>query len=65
MPSVITVAESDSDESAFGRDRRAFQLKERITPSDPSDPHVAAPLIERISWALTDAEDTERVASGP
>ena len=56
MPSVIVVAESDTDEpSAFSHDRRSFQLKERVTSSDLSDPHVAAQLIERIGWALSDA----------
>jgi hypothetical protein len=58
---VIVVAESDTDEpSAFSHDRRSFQLKERVTSSDLSDPHVAAQLIERIGWALADAEDAER-----
>jgi len=38
---------------------RAFQLKERVTSSDARDPHVAAQLIERIGWALADAEDVE------
>jgi hypothetical protein len=28
-----------------------------------SDPHLAAQLIERIGWALADAEDAERAAS--
>jgi len=62
MPSVIIVAEPETDRSgAPGHDRRAFQLKERVTSSDLSDPHVAAQLIERIGWALADAEDTERL----
>jgi hypothetical protein len=60
----MVVAESDADEpSAFGHDRRSFQLKERVTSSDLSDPHLAAQLIERIGWALSDAEDAERAAS--
>ena len=64
MPSVIVVAESDTDDpSAFSHDLRSFQLKERVTSSDLSDPHVAAQLIERIGWALSDAEDAERAAS--
>jgi hypothetical protein len=64
VPSVIVVAESDTDEpGAFNHDRRAFQLKERITSSDVSNPHVAAQLIERIGWALADAEHAERAAS--
>jgi hypothetical protein len=65
VPSVIVVAESDMDEpSAFSHDRRSFQLKERVTSSDLSDPHVAAQLIERFGWALADAEDAERAAIG-
>jgi len=44
----------------------AFQLKERVTSSDMRDPHVAAQLIERIGWALLDAEDVElRQAARP
>jgi hypothetical protein len=61
---VIVVPETETDEpSAFNHDRRTFQLKERVTSSDVSDPHVAAQLIERIGWALADAEDAERAAS--
>ena len=63
MPSVIVVTESETDEPrAFSHDRRAFQLKERVTSSDVSDPHVAAQLLERIRWALADAEDAESEA---
>ena len=63
MPSVIVVAETGTDEpSKFKHERRAFQLKERVTASEVSDPHVAAQLIERIGWALADAEDAERAA---
>ena len=63
MPMII-VAESETDApSAFNPERRAFQLKERVTSSDVRDPHVAAQLIERIGWALADAEDAERAAS--
>jgi hypothetical protein len=64
VPSVIVVADSDTDEpSAFGHDRRSFQLKERVTSSDLSDPHLAAQLIQRIAWALDDAEDARRYAA--
>ena len=64
MPSVIIVAEPEAAES--GALRGAFQLKERVTSSDVRDPHVAAQLIERIGWALADAEDVEKAAgAGP
>jgi len=63
VPSVIIMAELEPAESrALGDDRRTFQLKERLTASDVRDPHVAAQLIERIGWALADAEDAERTA---
>ena len=64
MPSVIIVAETETAEpSAFNHERRTFELKERVTSADVSDTHVAAQLIERIGWALADAEDAERAAS--
>ena len=60
MARVIVVAERETDPpDALDGDRRAFQLKERVTSSDARDPHVAAQLIERIGGALTDAEDVE------
>ena len=63
MPSVIVVAQSDTAEhSALGHDRRSFELKERVTSLDLRDPHVAAQLIQRIGWAVADAEDAERAA---
>lgn len=62
MPTVIVVADSEAVETrASGHDRRAFNLKERVTSLDVSDPHVASQLIERIGWALADAEEAERL----
>jgi hypothetical protein len=64
VPTLIVVADSKTHKTgARNHDRRAFQLKERLTSSDVSDPHVAAQLVERIGWALADAEDAERAAS--
>jgi hypothetical protein len=42
-------------------------LDERIAASDLSSDHFAAALIERIGWALADADDAEqrRVGRGP
>ena len=60
MPTLIITADTATDEpAALSHDRRAFQLKERVTASDVSDPHVAAQLIQRIGWALLDAEKAE------
>jgi hypothetical protein len=63
VPSVIIVAESEAAQpGALSDDRRTFQLKERLTSADVGDPHLAAQLIERIGWALADAEDAESAA---
>jgi len=60
MPSLIIAADAVTDQPvALSHDRRAFQLKERVTVSDVSHPHVAAQLIHRIGWALLDAERAE------
>jgi hypothetical protein len=57
---LIVVADSATDEPvALSHDRRAFQLKQRVTSSDVNDPHVAAQLLQRIGWALLDAEKAE------
>ena len=56
---MIVVAETETHEPSG----RAFQLKERVTSADVNDPHVAAQLIERIGWALAEAEHAERAAS--
>jgi hypothetical protein len=57
---VIVVAEHHADSrDAAGGDGPTFQLKERVTSADMRDPHVAAQLIERIGWALADAEHEE------
>jgi len=37
----------------------AVTLDERIAASDLTSDHFAAGLIERISWALADADDAE------
>ena len=50
MACVIVVAGRETGPpDALDGDRRAFQLKERVTSSDARDPHVAAQLIERMA----------------
>jgi hypothetical protein len=39
-------------------------LDERVSSVHLSTDHAASQLIERIAWAITDAEDAERAASG-
>ena len=35
-------------------------LDERVCPEHLSDEHSAAQLIERLGWAINDAENTQR-----
>ena len=37
-----------------------LMLNERVCPEHLSDDHSAAQLIERLGWAISDAENTER-----
>jgi hypothetical protein len=38
-------------------------LDERVCSAHLSDDHCAAQLIERLGWAITDAEEVERAQS--
>jgi hypothetical protein len=52
---VVTTDPTDSRSAAVLLDERAY-------PIHLDDQHAAAQLIERIGWAITDAESTERPA---
>jgi hypothetical protein len=41
-------------------DEISVLLDERICVSDLSSPHFSAQLLERIGWAVSDADDSER-----
>ncbi|HZA89928.1 MAG TPA: hypothetical protein VE401_06810 [Solirubrobacterales bacterium] len=40
--------------------RDAITLDERISPADLGSGHFSAQLIERVGWAVHDADDAER-----
>jgi hypothetical protein len=52
MPQIIVQA-------APGDRPGAVTLQERINGNDLNSDHFAGQLVERIGWALTDAEDLE------
>ena len=53
MP-VIIVRPDNSQDS-----RGAFTLSENVIPSELHDDHYLSQLIQRLGWALVDAEDIE------
>jgi hypothetical protein len=57
MPRILVTTETLQEQDA------TMLLDERIAPSDLESDHFAEQLIERIGWALFDAEDSERSLS--
>jgi hypothetical protein len=59
MPRVIIT----TDHSTLPHDISVL-LDEHVSSVHLSTDHAASQLIERIAWAITDAEDAERTAAG-
>jgi hypothetical protein len=61
VPSIFVVANTETQERIATRDvQLGFHQKERVSASDVDNPHFSSQLIERIGWALGDAEKAER-----
>jgi hypothetical protein len=54
MPRVIVTAETG------GRQRETIVYDERVLPANLDNEHSSAQLIQRVGWALVDAEEVER-----
>jgi hypothetical protein len=79
MPRIIVMSESgDEREGAISLDEMmsgtttqpgaVVTLDERVTSADLRSGHQSAQLIERVGWAVHDADDAERAdgeAGGP
>ena len=59
MPYIIVQARTPN--SMLG----AVTLKEHVVPTEQQNDHYIAQLIERVSWALTDAEQLESQTNNP
>jgi hypothetical protein len=61
MARIIVTADRASERrrSAQAKDRKVL-LDERVNSIHLSDGHAAEQLIERLAWAVTDAEESER-----
>jgi hypothetical protein len=58
MPRILVTTESTREPSP------GVLLDERIATDDLASDHFAAQLIERIGWALLDADGAERQPAG-
>ena len=54
MLNIIVVDDEQAD------DTTEFAFKERVTAPLLQDPHFAAQLIQRVAWAVADAEEADR-----
>ena len=54
MPNILIVPETGSDDVP-----ERFKLRERISADDLGDAHICAQLLQRIGWAVEDAEREE------
>jgi hypothetical protein len=59
MPSILIVPDTGSDDVA-----ERFKLRERVSADDLHDEHICAQLLQRIGWAVEDAEREEQGVSG-
>ena len=59
MPQIIVIAD-EADEAAA-----PIMFRERVTVSDFESEHFTAQLVERLSWAVGDADDRERTTPRP
>jgi hypothetical protein len=61
MPRIIVTTDPvDRRNRTFDRDDTPVLLDERVDSLHLSDDHAAEQLIERLAWAVNDAEDTQR-----
>ena len=62
MPRIIVTADP-GEKLGMLPQQTPVLLDERVDTIHLSDGHAAQQLIERVGWAVADAEDAERVAA--
>jgi len=61
MPRIIVTTDPVGQRNTVvDRGNTAVLLDERVDSLHLSDDHAAEQLIERLAWAVNDAEDTQR-----
>jgi hypothetical protein len=55
MPQIIVTADKATDRAGT-----SVMLRERVNLSDFESDHFAAQLVERLGWAVSDADEVER-----
>lgn len=58
MPQIIVRTDRSDD-----RGEAAVMLRERVNVADFESDHFAAQLVERLGWAVSDADEVEQEAA--
>jgi len=59
---IVTIDSADERRNATLAAQMPVLLDERVDPVHLCDGHAAEQLIERLAWAVSDAEDVKRAA---
>ena len=59
---IVTIDSADERRNATLAAQMPVLLDERVDPVHLCDGHAAEQLIERLAWAVSDAEDAKRAA---
>jgi hypothetical protein len=59
MPQILVVTESPEEAG------RTVVYRERIAPSDLESDHFSGQLVERVGWAVQDADEMEHDVAEP
>ncbi|MGH2974021.1 MAG: hypothetical protein ACRDLL_04025 [Solirubrobacterales bacterium] len=59
MPQIVVMTDAAPSQEA------TVLLLERVTPSDLDSDHFSSRLVERLGWALVDADEFEHSSSAP
>jgi hypothetical protein len=59
VPQILVMADGADDL------KRVVLLQERVVPSDLESDHFSARLVERVGWALVDADELEHRTPSP
>jgi hypothetical protein len=60
MARIIVTSDPAAETRPSREDRSAVLLDERVSSIHLCDGHAAEQLIQRLAWAVTDAEEAER-----
>jgi hypothetical protein len=59
MPQILVMTDAAEKASREAPDDREVIYRERVVPSDLESDHFSAQLVERVGWAVLDADERE------